>query len=114
VLGNVLGRRFNAHVRQPGAPEVASAKLGAVHLERTRFPLAVNFLLRLGGFFAPPFRVVKHLASRRLNRLTRHIGSINNARIRFQAVARAHMGIMPSFRNCLASVRQIPSHGAAP
>ena len=107
MLIDVFGRRFNAHIRQPGALKVESAKLVAVHLEWALFPVAVDSLPRLSGFFAPPLRVVKDLASRRLLRLfglgnlTRRIGSINNTRIRFQAVARAHMGIMPSFRNQL-------------
>ena len=90
MLLDVFGRRFNAHVRQPGALEVESAKLCTVHLERNRFTVAVDALLRLSRFFAPPLRVLKHLASRRLNRLARRIWSINNTRIRFQAVARPH------------------------
>ena len=96
MLVNVLGRRLNAHIRQPGALEVESAKLFAIHLESIRFPVAVDSLPRLSRLFAPPLRVVKHLASWRLLRLfglgnlTRRIGSINNARICFQAVARSH------------------------
>ena len=90
MLFDVFGRRFNAHVRQPGALEVESAKLFAVHLEWALVPVAFDSLLQLRGFFAPPLRVVKHLASRRLSRLARLIGSINNTRIRFQAVARSH------------------------
>ena len=90
MLLDVFGRRFNAHVRQPGALEVESAKLCTAHLERNRFTVAVDSLPRLRGFFAPPLRVVEHLASRRLNRLTRRIGSVDNTRIRFQAVARSH------------------------
>ena len=90
MLLDVLGRRFNAHVRQPGALEVESAKLFAVHLEWALVPVAFDSLPQLGGFFAAPLRVVKHLALRRLNRLARLIGSINNARIRFQGVARVH------------------------
>jgi hypothetical protein len=104
VLIDVLGRRFNAHVRQPGALKVETGQLFAGHLEPVRFPVGVYSLLRLGGFFAPPFRVVEHLASWRLNRLTRLVRGINNTRIRFQAVARAHIGIMPSFRNRPTSV----------
>ena len=42
MLLNVFGRRINAHIRQSGALEVESAKLVAVHLESTRFPVAVN------------------------------------------------------------------------
>ena len=96
MLLDVFGRRFNAHVRQPGALEVESAKLFAVHLEWALVPVAVDSLLRLGGLFASSVRVVKHLASRRFHRLsglgnlTRRIGSVNNTRIRFPAVARPH------------------------
>src|ERR1700733_14722100 len=90
MLLDVFGRRFNAHVRQPGALEVESAKLFAVHLEWALVPVAFDSLLRLSRFFAPPLRVLKHLASRRLNRLARRIWGINNTRIRFQAVARPH------------------------
>jgi hypothetical protein len=112
MLLDVFGRRFNGHVRQPGALEVESAKLFAVHLEWALVPVAFDSLLRLSGFFAPPLRVVKDLASRRFHRvlclrnLTRRIGSVNNTRICFQTVARAHMGIMPSFRNQPTSVRK--------
>lgn len=96
MLLDVLGRRFNAHVRQPGALKVESAKLGAVHLEWALFPVALDSLPQLSRGFAPAVRVVKDLTSRRLHRLfglgnlTRHIGSINYTRIRFQGVARAH------------------------
>jgi hypothetical protein len=112
VLINVFGRRLNAHIRKPGPLEVESAKLFAIHLESTRFPVTVDSLARLGRLFAPPVRVVKNLSPRRLHcvsslgNLTRRIGSINNTRIRFQAVARAHMGIMPSFRNQLTPIRK--------
>ena len=114
MLFDVFGCSFDAHIRKAGALEVETGQLGAVYLERDLFPVPVCSLLRIGGFFAPPFRVVKHLATWRLNRLTRRIGSVNNTRICFQAVARAHMGIMSSFRNYLASPRQIPSRAAEP
>jgi len=90
MLLDVFGRRFNAHVRQPGALEVETGKFGAVHLEWALVPVAFDSLSRLRGFFAAPLRVVKHLALRRLNHLTRRIRSINNTRIRFQAVERPH------------------------
>jgi hypothetical protein len=83
MLSDVFGGGLNAHVRQPGALEVESAKLFAVHLEWALVPIAFDSLPRLGGFFAPPFRVIKHLALRRLTRLARLIRSINNARICF-------------------------------
>jgi len=106
MLLDIFARGFNAHIRQPGRLKVESAKFFAGYLEPARLPVAICSLLRLSGFFAPPFRVVKHLALRRPNRLTRRIGRINNTRIRFQAVARAHIGIMPSFRNHSTSVRK--------
>ena len=64
MLLDIFGGRFNAEIRQPGALEVESAKLFAVHLEWALVPVAFDSLPRLGGFFAPPFRVVEHLASR--------------------------------------------------
>jgi hypothetical protein len=112
MLLDVFGRRINAHIRQPGALEVESAKLFAVHLEWALVPVAFDSLPRLSRLFASALGVVKDLASRRFHRLsglgnlTRRIGSVNNTRIRFQAVARAHIGIMPSFRNQPTSVRK--------
>ena len=96
MLLDVFVRRFNAHVRQSGPPKVELAKLCAIYLESIRFPVAVNLLLQLSGGFTPSFRIVEHLASRRLHRffslgnLTRNIGSINFTRVRFQGVGRAH------------------------
>ena len=69
MLLDVFGGGVDAHIRQPGALEVESAKLFAVHLEWALVPVAFDSLPRLGGFFAAPLRVVKDLASRRLNRL---------------------------------------------
>ena len=112
ILINVFGRRLNAHIREPGPLEVESAKLFAIHLESIRFPIAVDSLARLSRLFAPPFRVVKHLSPRRLHcvfglvNLTSHIGSMDYTRIRFEAVAGAHMGIMPSIRNQLTPIRK--------
>ena len=73
----------------------SNGQLLAIHLE-SPIPVAVDSLPRLSDCFAPPFRVVKDLALRRLLRffglgnLTRRIGSINNTRVCFQGVARAH------------------------
>ena len=98
ILIDVLGRRFNAHIRQSGPLEVESSELFAVHLEWARIPVAFSSLPSLGGGFAPSVRVVKDLASRRflhlfgLGSLTRRVRSINNTRICFQAVARSHNG----------------------
>jgi hypothetical protein len=89
---DVFGRRFNAHIRQPGALKVETGQLGAGHLEGARDPVAFNSLPQFSGLFAPSVRVVKDLASRRLRSPTRFIGGINNTRIRFQAVARSHNG----------------------
>ena len=109
MLLNVFGRRFDAHVRQPGALKVESAKLLAIYLEWALFPVAFGSLPRLSGLFTPAIRVVKDFASRRLlppfrlsgDPTTVHQG-ISNTRICFQGVARAHtMRIMPSFRSHL-------------
>ena len=113
MLFDVFCRRLNAHIRQSGPSKVELAKLRAIYFESILCPVALCALPRLGGCFAPFLRVVKYLALRRLNRLIRHIGGINNTRICFEAVLRAHMGIMPSFSNCFASVREISSRGAA-
>ena len=96
MLLNVFGRRFDAHVRQPGALKVESAKLLAIYLEWALFPIAFGSLPRLSGLFTPAIRVVKDFASRRLlhffglGNLTRCIRGISNTRICFQGVARAH------------------------
>jgi hypothetical protein len=90
MLFDVFGGSVNAHIRKAGALEVESAKLLAVHLEWALVPVAFDSLPQFSRGFAPFLRVVKHLASRRLNRLTRYIRSINNTRIRFQGVVRAH------------------------
>ena len=112
MLIQILGRRLDAHVRQTGPLEVESSELFAVHLEWARIPVAFSSLPSLGGGFAPSVRVIKDLASRRflhlfgLGSLTRRIGSINHTRICFEAVAGAHMGIMPSIRNQLTPIRK--------
>ena len=118
MLLDVFGRRFNAHVRQPGALEVESAKLFAVHLEWALVPVAVDSLLRLGGFFAAsaPGRQAPGLAAipppSRSSGISRGASGASITRVSVSRLSRALiMGIMPSFRNYSASVRQIPSHG---
>ena len=68
-----------------------SAKLGAVHLEWARFPVAVDSLLRLGGFFAPPFRVVEHLAPWRLSLslVSRGTSGASTTRVSISRLSRA-------------------------
>ena len=110
MLIDVFGGRINRHVRQPGALKVETGQLGAGHLEGALYPVTFDSLAQLSRLFAPPVRVVKRLAAWRLLRLfglgslTSRIGSINNTRIRFEAVVGAHMGIMPSIRNRLTPI----------
>lgn len=88
MLLDVFGGRVDAEFWESGALEVKSAKFFAVDLEWALVPVAFDSLPQLGGFFAAPLRVVKHVTLL----LTRLIRSINNARVYFEAVARAHHG----------------------
>ena len=100
VLFNVFGRRFNAHVRQPGALKVEPAKLVAVYLElalipsRRRLAAATRRILRA----AYPGRQAPRLAATQL--VSRGASGASTTRVSVSRLSRALIRrIMPSFRS---------------